>query len=386
MKIYLMKRNGQLSKKNAEKGKPKMNSLFLLYHDTDRKTRNYEFLQLYLYDKPKNETEKRHNKETSTLAEAIKAKRILDLQSRKHGFVSSTKGKIGFLKYFKTLVDKRFEVSGTHGNWNSTYKHLQKFCKNKDISIENVDDLFLESFKDYLLNQKVSSQNGNKLAQNTALSYFNKVKTALKEAYQSKMIKENPVVGVKGIKEKETNRQYLTLEELQNLAKTDCYYPIMKDAFLFSALTGLRFSDIKNLMWKNLSYDAENGWMLKYTQKKTKGVEHLPIAEQAVKILEITPETLRTKNPKDSIFENLNYSAYQNKKLHKWVEEAGIDKHITFHSARHSFATLQLTMETDIYTVSKLLGHRHFKTTEIYAKVIDKKKINAVSKMPELYL
>lgn len=386
MKIYLMKRNGQLSKKNAEKGKPKMNSLFLLYHDTDRKTRNYEFLQLYLYDKPKNETEKLHNKETSTLAEAIKAKRILDIQSRKHGFVSSTKGKIGFLQYFKTLVDKRFEVSGTHGNWNSTYKHLQKFCKNKDISIENVDDLFLESFKDYLLNQKVSSQNGNKLAQNTALSYFNKVKTALKEAYQSKMIKENPIVGVKGIKEKETNRQYLTLEELQKLAKTDCYYPLMKDAFLFSALTGLRFSDIKNLTWKNLSYDTENGWMLKYTQKKTKGMEHLPIAEQAIRILGVTPEILRTKDVKENIFENLIYSAYQNKKLHKWVEEAGVDKHITFHSARHTFATLQLTMGTDIYTVSKLLGHRHFKTTEIYAKVIDKKKINAVSKMPELYI
>lgn len=386
MKIYLMKRNGQLSKKNAEKGKPKMNSLFLLYHDTDRKTRNYEFLQLYLYDKPKNDTEKLHNKETSSLAEAIKAKRILDIQSRKHGFVSSTKGKIGFLQYFKTLVDKRFEVSGTHGNWNSAYKHLQKFCKNKDINIDTVDDLFLESFKDYLLNQKVSTQNGNKLAQNTALSYFNKVKTALKEAYQSKMIKENPIVGVKGIKEKETNRQYLTLEELQKLAKTECYYPIMKDAFLFSALTGLRFSDIKNLTWKNLSYDAENGWMLKYTQKKTKGAEHLPIAEQAVKILEVTPETLRTKDIKENIFASLKYSAYQNKKLHKWVEEAGIDKHITFHSARHSFATLQLTMDTDIYTVSKLLGHRHLKTTEIYAKVIDKKKINAVSKMPELYI
>ncbi|KFF11070.1 transposase [Chryseobacterium soli] len=386
MKIYLMKRNGQLSKKNAEKGKPKMNSLFLMYHDTDRKIRNYEFLQLYLYDKPKNETEKLHNKETSSLGEAIKAKRVLDMQSRRHGFVSSTKGKIGFLKYFKTLVDKRFEVSGTHGNWNSAYKHLQKFCKNKDISIENIDDLFLESFKDYLLNQKVSKHSSDKLAQNTALSYFNKVKTALKEAYQSKMIKENPVVGVKGIKEKETNRQYLILDELQKLAKTECYYPIMKDAFLFSALTGLRFSDIKNLTWKNLSYDAENGWMLKYTQKKTKGAEHLPIAEQAVKILEITPETLRTKDVKENVFANLKYSAYQNKKLHKWVEDAGIDKHITFHSARHSFATLQLTMDTDIYTVSKLLGHRHLKTTEIYAKVIDKKKINAVSKMPELYI
>lgn len=386
MKIYLMKRQGQLSKKNAEKGKPKMNSLFLLYHDTDRKTRHYEFLQLYLYDKPKNETEKLHNKETSSLAEAIKAKRILDMQSRKHGFVSSTKGKIGFLKYFKTLVDKRFEVSGTHGNWNSTYKHLLKFCKNKDIYIDAIDDLFLESFKDYLLTQKVSTHSSGKLAQNTALSYFNKVKTALKEAYQSKMIKENPVVGVKGIKEKETNRQYLTLEELQKLAKTKCYYPLMKDAFLFSALTGLRFSDIKNLTWKNLSYDSENGWMLKYTQKKTKGAEHLPISEQAIKIIGITPETLPTKNTKENVFENLMYSAYQNKKLHKWVEDARIDKHITFHSARHTFATLQLTMDTDIYTVSKLLGHKNLKTTEIYGKVIDKRKINAVSKMPELYI
>lgn len=89
---------------------------------------------------------------------------------------------------------------------------------------------------------------------------------------------------------------------------------------------------------------------------------------------------------RENIFEKLKYSAYQNKKLHKWVEDAGIDKHITFHCARHSFATLQLTMDTDIYTVSKLLGHRHLKTTEIYVKVIDKKKISAVSRIPELYI
>lgn len=386
MKIYLLKRKGQLSKKNAEKGKPKMISLYLLYHDTDRKTRDYEFLQLYLYDKPKNETEKLHNKETSSLAEAIKAKRILDLQSRKHGFVSSAKGKIGFLQFFKTLVDKRFEVSGTYGNWDSAYKHLQKFCKGKDINIDTVDDLFLESFKDYLLTQKIShKQKDSKISQNTALSYFNKVKTALKEAYQSKIIKENPVTRVKGIKEKDTNRQYLTFEELQKLAKTECYYPLMKKAFLFSALTGLRFSDVKNLIWKNLFYDAENGWMLKYTQKKTKGAEYLPVSEQAIKLLEITAENKLLKDDKENIFKNLKYSAYNNKKLHLWVEDAGIDKHITFHSARHSFATLQLTMDTDIYTVSKLLGHRNLKTTEIYAKVIDKKKISAVSKIPELY-
>lgn len=127
-------------------------------------------------------------------------------------------------------------------------------------------------------------------------------------------------------------------------------------------------------------YDSENGWILKYRQQKTKGVENLPISEQAVKLLG------ERKDDDVLLFENLTYSAYHNKKLHKWVKESGIDKHITYHSSRHTFATLQLTMNTDIYTVSKLLGHRHLKTTEIYGKVIDKKKIDAVSKIPDLYL
>lgn len=379
MKIYLSVRKGQQSKKNAEKGKPKMNSLFLMYHNEESKRRTYEFLRLYLYDKPKNFLEKEHNKETQLLAESIRAQKILDLQSRKHGFVSSVNGKIGFLEYFKLMVEKKSDSNGNYGNWLSTLKHLTNFCKGNDIQLSKVDDSFLEGFKIYLLTNKISSRNG-KLSQNSALSYFNKVRTSLKEAYQTKMIAENPINRVKGIKEKESNRQYLTLDELQKLVKTDCDYPIMKDAFIFSSLTGLRFSDIKSLKWKNITYDSQNGYIIKFTQQKTKGVENLPISEQAIRIIG------ERKHDDEFVFSNLIYSAYHNKILHKWIEKAGIDKHITFHCARHSFATLQLTMNTDIYTVSKLLGHRHLKTTEIYAKVIDKKKINAVANMPDLNL
>ena len=154
----------------------------------------------------------------------------------------------------------------------------------------------------------------------------------------------------------------------------------MKDSFLFSCLTGLRFSDIKSLKWENITYDSKNGYIIKFTQQKTKNTEYLPVSEQSIKILG------ERKKDDDLVFKDLIYSAYHNKMLHKWVEDAEIDKHITFHSARHTFATLQLTMNTDIYTVSKLLGHRHLKTTEIYAKVIDKKKISAVSNMPNLNL
>lgn len=381
MTVHLRLRKGKLSKQKSENGKLRKDSLFLMFNDSTNKKRHYEFLKLYVYDKPKTESDKLHNKETMKLAEAIKSQRVLEIQSSQHGFVSSVKGKVGFLVYFKSLVDKRINSNGSYGNWSSTYHHLVKFCKGIDINIDKVDELFLERFKEYLLNEKISIKKKNsKVSQNSALSYFNKVKTALKEAYLNKYIKENPCVRVKSIKEKETNRQYLTLEELQRLVKTECKCKITKQAFLFSCLTGLRFSDVKQLKWVNIKFDDSTGWRINYTQKKTKSVEVLPIGEESVKLLG------ERKGNDKLVFQGLEYSAYKNRQLLEWVNNAGIEKHITYHSSRHTFAVLQITLDTDIYTISKLLGHKNISTTQLYAKVIDKKKIEAVSKIPGLGL
>lgn len=377
MRIYLRTRIGQISSENQKKGKIRKNSLYLLY--VDGKKRNYEFLKLYVYDKPKTNIEKEHNKETMQLAEAIKAQKILEVQSQAHGFVSSVRSKVGFLAYFKMLVDKKYDSTGNHGNWLSTYEHLKDFLKDSDIPLERVDDRFLESFKEYLLTCKMrKSKREIKLNQNSIQSYFNKVRAALREAYNNRMIKENPALRVKSVKSAETHRQFLTFEELQLLASTPFEMPNFKKAFMFSALTGLRWSDVKALRWENIQYSETDGWLLKFTQKKTKGAETLPISDQAVKMLG------EKGQPEQEIISDLQYSAWNNMKLSDWVRDAGIKKKITFHCARHSFATLQLSMNTDIYTVSKLLGHRHLKTTEIYAKVIDKKKIEAANRIPEL--
>ena len=117
------------------------------------------------------------------------------------------------------------------------------------------------------------------------------------------------------------------------------------------------------------------GYYIRFTQKKTKGVETLPISEQARKLLgeEESQDTL--------IFKGLHYSAWSNLKLQQWMMKAGITKTITFHCARHTYATLQLTLGTDIYTVSKLLGHKELRTTQIYDKVIDDKKREAANKI-----
>jgi integrase len=379
MKIYLLKRKGVLSEENQKKGKGRKISLYLMYNFGPDQKREYEFLDLFLYEKPKTNLERDHNKETLQLAETIKAKKLLEVQTTSHGFVGNVKSKIGFLSYFKSLVDKRYDSEGNHGNWKSTYGHLYDFCNGRDVLLENVDDRFLEGFKEYLLTCKVRRGNReSKLHQNSVLSYYTKVRTALKEAYRTRMIKENPALRVKGVKAAETHREYLTFEELQLLARTECDLPILKKAFLFSALTGLRWSDVAALRWGNIKYSETDGWCLQYTQKKTKGAELLPVTEQAIKLLGDKGK------PDEIIFEDLCYSAWNNIKLREWMMAAGITKKISFHCARHSFATLQLSMNTDIYTVSKLLGHKHLKTTEIYAKVIDKKKIAAARSMPEL--
>lgn len=149
----------------------------------------------------------------------------------------------------------------------------------------------------------------------------------------------------------------------------------LKQAALFSALTGLRFSDIEKLTWSEVQHSRAEGYYLQFRQQKTQGVELLPISEEAVMLLG------ERGAPDTQVFEDLTYSAQNNTLLRDWVRAAGITKYITFHCFRHTYATLQLSHGTDIYTVSKLLGHRELKTTQIYAKVIDRSKRDAANRI-----
>ena len=201
------------------------------------------------------------------------------------------------------------------------------------------------------------------------------MKAALKQAYKDGFLSNDLNTKIEPIKQVETRRNFLTIEELNSLVKTECNNPLMKKAALFSALTGLRFSDIKNLVWGELEYIEGNGYFIQFKQQKTKGVEVMPISEQAYNLLG------EQKEPGDKVFDGLTYSAYENKHLYQWIGAAGITKDITFHCFRHTYATLQLSMGTDIYTVSKMLGHRELKTTQVYAKIIDQTKREAANKI-----
>ena len=346
--------------------------------ETGKPTRR-EFLGLYIFDKINNPIDNQHKKETLQLAEQIRQKRENHLNKpeiytgyEKEQLKIKELGEENFITYFKSLADKR--KASNHDNWVSAYNYLETFTKG-NLKFIDLNQKFCNNFKDYLLTTKSNKSKKVTLAQNSAVSYFNKLKATLKQAYKDGYLSSDLNSKIQPIKQAETQRNFLTIEELNSLVKTDCNNPLLKRAALFSALTGLRFSDIKNLVWGELEYIEGNGYFIQFKQQKTKGVEMMPISEQAYSLLG------DLKEPISKVFDGLTYSAYENKHLYQWIGAAGITKDITFHCFRHTFATLQLSKGTDIYTVSKMLGHRELKTTQIYAKIIDQTKRDAADKI-----
>jgi len=346
-------------------------SLYLDYYNKGK--RKTEYLQLYLDPSAKTKEEKEVNKKTLQLAETIRAQRQIEIQNGTYGFRDNEKLKGSFTAYLELLASKRKDSAGNYGNWDSMIKHFQKFLP-QDISFEFVDRQFVQDFKEYL-DKKAITHGINKLSQNSKYSYFNKFRAALKQAVKDGIISHYPAEGVDVFKQGDSEREFLTLEELQAAANTECENLQLKTAFIFSCLSGLRWSDIQKLVWSEVQHSNDRGYYIRFRQKKTKGTETLPISDQAFGLL-------GERDDKDErVFKGLKYSAWHNMKLQQWMMKAGISKTITFHCARHTYATLQLTAGTDIYTVSKLLGHKELKTTQVYAKIIDDKKKEAASKI-----
>ncbi len=346
-------------------------SLYLDYYDKGK--RKYEYLRIYLIDKPRTAEERAFNKKTQQLGESIRAKRQLELQNGIYGFNDTEKINSIFLTYFELLAEKRRDSDGNYGNWMSALKHMKNWDKS-NVRFADIDNEWLEDLKYYFVHEAKTKQNKN-LSKNSCVSYFNKVRAALKEAVKDGIIIRNPAENIEGIKEAETKREFLTLDELKEAVKAHCEIEAVKNAFIFSALTGLRFSDIEKLTWSEIQHSDENGYYIRFKQKKTKGQETLPMSDDALQFMG------ERKEGDKKVFEDLTYSDYNNAKIREWMIRAGIEKHITFHCARHTYATLQLTLGTDIYTVSKLLGHKSLKTTEVYAKIIDQKKKEAANRI-----
>ncbi len=377
-----------LRKKKLKSGKT---SLYIEYYKGHKITpegkikhiREFEYLELYLVTNPKSANEKRKNTEQLELADQILAIRKAEIYQGKYQIQNSSKEKLNFIEFYNLKKEERYQTKGNYDNWDAAQKHLEQYCP-AHITFNDIDVDFIKGYKKYLDTVAVTKSR-KKLSQNTKHTYFNKFKACLNAAFDEGYLKENLMKKVKGFSMGESTREYLTSDELQKLSQTDCTIPLLKRAFLFSALTGIRWSDVNKLKWSEVREEGRDDtgneiFRIVFQQKKTDGVEYLYISEQARGLLG------ERKDPKERVFKGLRYSAHMNLQLLRWCMFAGITKHITFHSARHTNAVLLLENGADIYTVSKRLGHKEIRTTEIYAKIIDKKMKEAANLIPKLEL
>ncbi len=351
----------------------------------EKRNRRKEIVQIPIYheDSLINNSRINHNEATIKTAESVRQKwdsklngieALNDIERRM--IEDDRKAKElsdkDFIEYFKKLAFKR---QGTnHDNWSSALNYLVEFFEGH-LKFGDLNEELLDEFKNYLLTTKSRKSKKSKLARNTAVSYFNKVKAALKQAHKDGLLQVDLNARIEPIKPAETRRNYLSLDELNSLVKTECNNPMLKQAALFSALTGMAFREIQNMVWGDISYIKDQGYLVLTKRQKTQSDNYLPISDQAYSLLG------DRGRPDEKVFEGLKYSSYENRHLFQWIGAAKITKEITFHCFRHTYATLQLSKGTDIYTVSKMLGHKDIKTTQVYAKIVDKSKRDAADRI-----
>ena len=348
--------------------------------------RKYEFLKLYLIPERTRE-DKAKNEATLALAKAIQSKRIVEVQNDAHGFQNTNKSRVNLLDYLEN-IGKQSAEQGSRNYARTVLNTVRalKLFRGDYIAFRDVDKEFLSEFTDYLRQMPKASKygvlkTGGRLSNNSVVSYYGTLRTAINRAYKEGIIAVNPTKEfdfASKVRQEPSRREYLTIDELKTLINTECRHEIVKRAFLFSCLCGLRVSDIRKLRWCDLQRSGGRV-RIEITMQKTKEPLYLPISDEALKWLPERGEA----NDSDFIFP-LTHEGTVNDTLQHWAKVAGITKHISFHVARHTHATMMLTLGADLYTVSKLLGHKNIATTQIYAKIVDKKKEEAIGLIPNL--
>lgn len=337
--------------------------------------RQYEFLKLYLIPET-SAAAKAQNKATLAAVNTIKSQRIIELTNGVAGLKNtSLRSKMLLLDWMQTYKESQ-EKKGVRGSGKligNTMNILHSF--NEKAVMRDINRDFCLALIDYMRNVYVSA-NGRKLSQFSCVSYFGCFRGALNAAVREDIIAENPVNKLntdEKIKMPESKREFLTIDEVKTLVRTPCRREDIKSAFLFSCYCGLRISDVLALKWKNVDCTGEQ-WRINIIMQKTRQPLYLPLSTQARKWM---PERGGAAED-DPVFATLPCEDTCNVQIKPWVKEAGITKHVTYHVSRHTFATMMLTLGADLYTVCKLLGHTDVKTTQIYAKIINKKKDDAI--------
>lgn len=343
--------------------------------------RSYEFLKLYLIPET-NPQAKVQNENTMRAANTIKLNRILEITNNKAGLKNTSIRAKMLLKDWMETFRQAQEQKGVKDQKliHNTIHALTAY--NINVAMRDVNRDYIIGLTNFLRND-YRSPRGKKLKDYSVINYLGCLRNALNMAVREDVIADNPIMKLSAqdkVKAPESQREYLTVEEVQQLEATDSPYPHIKQAFLFACYTGLRCSDVRSITWGKIVKDGEK-YRLHTVMFKTKRPFYIPLSKKAMQWM---PER-GDKTDEDLIFENIPVQVNTKLYLQPWLDKAGITKPITFHCSRHTFGTMMLTLGADIYTTSKLMGHTKVEVTQIYAKIINKKKDDAVSLIDQAF-
>ena len=317
--------------------------------------RRYEFLRLYLIPE-RTKADRLKNEQTLRLAIAIKSRRTIELFNNKYGFATE-KPDVNLIEYIQLVAANKLKQGriGIKGTFDTLVYHLTKYHGDK-IALQDIDIRYVKGFVQYL-STAIARTSGEVLKSSSQHNIYTSLKIIIHQAIKDELVTSDPTKSVDPPRMVLPHKEHLTEEELKRLIQTPCPKEMVKRSFLFCCFTGLRISDVQKLIWKEV-VTTNNETYINFRQKKTKIENYVPLSENAISVRKV---------------------------LKKWVSDSGIDKHITFHCARHTCATLLLNSGVDIYTVKEILGHTDIGTSMQYAKVVDKTKREAVNSIPVLY-
>lgn len=337
------------------------------YRDTETmKTIRHEGLNIYIYANPKNQRERDFNATMSEKAEAIRCRRFESIVNERYDFFDKRKYKADFLEYYKKQLRKHDQ------KWEFVYLHFCNFVHGK-CTFEDIDVDLCNKLREYLLHAK-QLRRDKPVSRNSASGYWSTFRGFLKILYRNRMIKTNVNDFLEKIETVDVPKEALSTEELYRLAETPCKKPILKTASLFSILTSLRISDILTLTWEEIVDFPAGGKCVHTITEKTKTEDIIPISEESLELIGYSPEK------KGLVFKGLK-KCWTQVPLKEWLISAGITKHITFHSFRRTYATLQAAAGTDPRTIQSNMAHKSITTTQRYMKVVDSNKVEASKKI-----
>ncbi|MDX5585458.1 MAG: site-specific integrase [Aureibaculum sp.] len=268
------------------------------------------------------------------------------------------------------LIGKEYALS-TVKKYNTAYKHIKNFIaykfRLKDIPIERVNHSFITNFEFYLKSVK-------KCNHNSTLKYIKNFKKIVIIALSNGWIDKDPFVNYK-VHVKNVEREFLTKEEIQLMLNKKFHAARLeqvRDIFIFCCYTGFAYVDVKKLTKNNLVKGIDGEMWIKTNRTKTNTPSNIPLLPTALMILD------NYKDHIDVINGDVLLPVLSNQKSNAYLKEiadlCGIKKNLTTHLARHTFATtVTLSNGVPIESVSKMLGHKSLRTTQHYAKILDRK-------------